>query len=530
MNSFPLCPTQVPPRIGRDRLFKRMVDELTKPTPQSLSLVGPRFFGKSVMLSALADDVKIREFYRCVIEWDLGHQLAQSDDEFIAALCKKLVVALAERHKDLSEHLAKDTAGYEELLESFEYLETEGHRVLMLWDGVDPTIGSGKLTRNLWDNLLALGRKESLVLVTSSRHKLRELIRDAHSVTSEFWLLFEPITLEAMDEDDLRAFSGKMDGQTMGKGELKEMMNWTGGIAPLVVWLFNAVASDHPAGAIALRAIIDAAEKPDEKCDGILDSLWSDCSAPAKDLYQSIAEAGQRRFSELPKPERAALIDFGLIAQKDGKATSVCKLIQNHVNGGNAQDGAMARMFGTWDTYTANIRGILERRLAQVPRFGSDLFHMVERAIEDLPDHPGPSLNSLTHIEETALDLVWTRELGTGQTLTQEIVSYWTESPRSRQRIVSQMMEEDNWQIPGERVAQLTLLQLLTGSHQDFTKRTAKRTSKDTYVLLNAIHSFRNRSQHGGGQTVDLGVAVCAQMLCVELLACLSKEAPLATV
>lgn len=168
MSLFPLFPSQIPKMIGRDRIFKRMIDDLTKQTPQSLSLVGPRFFGKSVILSALAKDPKIAEKYLCVVEWDLGHQIPQSDEEFITAMRKKLSAALAGKNDDISKHLGNETAGYGELVESFELLETENLRILMLWDGVDPTIGSGKLTRNLWDNLLALGRRDSLVLVTSS--------------------------------------------------------------------------------------------------------------------------------------------------------------------------------------------------------------------------------------------------------------------------------------------------------------------------------------------------------------------------
>ena len=66
-------------------------------------------------------------------------------------------------------------------------------------------------------------------------------------------------------------------------------------------------------------------------------------------------------------------------------------------------------------------------------------------------------------------------------------------------------------------------MQLLTGSTKDFESK-AKAVSKDSYVLLNAIHCFRNRNQHGEGQEIHLGVAVAAIMTCLELLACLERE------
>ena len=85
------------------------------------------------------------------------------------------------------------------------------------------------------------------------------------------------------------------------------------------------------------------------------------------------------------------------------------------------------------------------------------------------------------------------------------------------------MMDRDNWSIPGDPGLQLRTLQYLTGSYQGFESQ-AKCTSKDTYVLLNAIHSYRNRGQHTGGQQMHVGVAVAAMISCVELLACLARE------
>jgi hypothetical protein len=524
MSTFPLCPPHIPPMIGRVRLFKRMVDELTKPTPQSLSLVGPRFFGKSVVLSALAQDPRITNSYCCVVQWDLGHQIPQSDEEFITAMRHKLSAALIGKNDDIAKHLTKETAGYDELLESFELLETEKQRILMLWDGLDPTIGSGKLTRNLWDNLLALGKKDSLALVTSSRRKLHELARDAQSVSSEFWLLFDVVKLDVMNEEDVTAFSEQMTANTFHTGTVKEILNWTGGIPALVVWILNRISEGNPEGAITNGSVNDAGRDPDDKCSGILDYLWSDCSAPAADLYRHILETGQLDYGGLPKQERVALIDVGLIVQHNGKAGSACRLMETHIGGTNPEFGALARMFGSWDSYKANIRGILERRIAQIPRFDETLTHMVQRAIEDLPEHPDTSLSNLSHIEDHALDLIWTGELGGARCLGSDVITYWTESPRDRHNLVRPMMEADHWEIPGDRASQLRVLQLLTGSHQDFGRSIAKCATKDTYVLLSAIHTFRNRHQHSGGQSIELGVAVSALMLCVELLACLAKS------
>ncbi|SPD72607.1 hypothetical protein PITCH_A140087 [uncultured Desulfobacterium sp.] len=85
------------------------------------------------------------------------------------------------------------------------------------------------------------------------------------------------------------------------------------------------------------------------------------------------------------------------------------------------------------------------------------------------------------------------------------------------------MMDENSWVIPLERGPQLGLLQLLTGSMFGFESK-AKVTSKDSYALINAIHCYRNRTEHSDGQGIHLGIAVAAIITCVELLACLDRE------
>jgi len=133
------------------------------------------------------------------------------------------------------------------------------------------------------------------------------------------------------------------------------------------------------------------------------------------------------------------------------------------------------------------------------------------------------SLNNLTSIEERALDLIWQCEFDNERRVSQEIINYWTTLPRDRNKLVESMMRGNSWEIPPDRGRQVGLLQLLTGSQMGFDGK-AKSASKDTYVLINAIHSYRNRSQHGGGQDMQVGVAVAAIMTCLELLACLDRE------
>ena len=104
-----------------------------------------------------------------------------------------------------------------------------------------------------------------------------------------------------------------------------------------------------------------------------------------------------------------------------------------------------------------------------------------------------------------------------------EVVADWTISPRTGNRLVQHMMQTNCWDVPTDPLNQIRLLGLLTGSSRNFDSK-AKATSKDTYVLIDAIHNFRNRAQHPDGQAIHIGVAVAAIMTCLELLSCLERE------
>ena len=182
----------------------------------------------------------------------------------------------------------------------------------------------------------------------------------------------------------------------------------------------------------------------------------------------------------------------------------------------------MARLFGTWESYRSNIRSLLERRLAQTSHCDGLLVHLVSRVIEDIPEYPDQCLNNLTSIEERALDLIWKSEFGQSKIISPEIIGYWNKA-NPGDKILQRLNLQIGSTVPLDRTLQCGLLQLLTGSKLGFDSK-AQHISKDTYVLVNAIHSFRNRGQHADGQSMHLGVAVAAVIICVELLACLDRE------
>ena len=526
---FPICTPDIPPMLGRTRIMGQLIAELTKTTPSHRSVVGPRFSGKSVILKQLAKEMRASASpYCCVIEWDLGHGTPQTDAEFLTQLCSRLGDGLgAAGLSDYGDHLKGVSEGhYAEICEVLDCLETDGVKALMIWDGFDKPLSIGSLTRNLWDSLRELCLKPSVRLVVATRRELHDLIRDEHSVTSDFWNIFGDIVrVGPFGDEDVESVLASLSGHTFQSGAKSEILNWTGGNAPLILSLLNAICNRKQSGTVTNADVNAAAEAMLDSLDPILADMWQDCTVSARDLYAFMLDGGDATMATTGKEDRQELAARGFIIISSQKVKSSCRLLERHLHDAGPDAGSMARLFGSWDAYQANIRAFLERRLSYLVRFDDRLFRLVSRAIEDIPGYPDDCLNNLTGIRDRALAIIWHRECTSSGEFSPDVIAHWSSAPRDSERLIREMMDRDEWHVPPDPSLQLRVLQYLTGSYQNFASK-AVATSKDTYVLLNAIHSYRNRNQHAGGQEMHLGVAVAAMMTCIELLACLDRDTP----
>jgi len=526
---FPILGAEIPPMLGRARIMHRIWNDLTKTTPSNLSVIGPRFVGKTVIMNALAQRITNEESpYEFVLYWHLGHVAPASDEDFIAQLCERLRDCLTQSQADTSEYRKHlEDHSFNNLAEVTDFLDEEGWPILMLWDGFDKPLGQGKLTGHLWDQMRSMFYGKKHKIVTATRKPLSELIRSQDAITSPFWNIFDmsPVRIDVFDEQDREAIIKELSAHSFQAGAKTELANWSAGFPPLFLGILNQISTDIPGGQVDNETVNWAAKKALENLSDVISAMWQDCPAGAKDLYSHLVDRGDLLFDDAGKDERGCLIEKGFARKSGNKLAASCRMLKAYIQGAGPDAGSMARLFGSWEDYQANIRSLLERRLAHISRFDDRLHRLVARAIEDIPDFPDDCLNNLTGIRDTALQIIWQREFGPEMRVPQNLVSYWTENPRSNHRLISDMMQSNNWRISDDPLNQIRLLGLLTGCHRDFDAK-AKVTTKDTYVLIDAIHNFRNRSQHPDGQSIHLGVAVAAIMSCLELLACLDRESP----
>ncbi len=526
---FPICTAMPPAMLGRRELMDGLVRELSKESPSHRSIVGPRYIGKSVILRALAERMRGADSpYSAVVEWDLGHSTPKTDEGFLRGLCGKIsdgLVAAGERdYGDYLRGIQEDF--YSELANVLESMTRDGIKVLMIWDGFDKPLASGNFTRNLWDNLRELSLNEGLRLVVASRRKLHDLIRDESSVTSDFWNIFGNIVhLGPMDDADVTAVVDSVPEVSFSPGALSELKNWSGHNPPMLLSLVNQAIARKTAGTIDNDDINRAAAEVDQGVTPLLKDLWSDCSIQAQDIFRELSDGKARKANKLYSEHLYELTSKGFAVREGEKVHASCRLLHHFVGKTESDAGIIGRIAGTREAYRANIRDILARRLNQFHRYDDRLFRLIERSLEDLPDYPDECLNSLTGIRDRVLELIWAAELGDDRRIPQEIIDYWSvDSKRMDERVLLQMRDAADWTISrSDSAAQLRILQLLTGSAQGFESR-ATVANKDMYVLLNAIHGYRNRNQHADGEDIHLGVAVSALMTGIELAVLLAES------
>ena len=91
MPTFPIFDLNAPV-IGRADVIRMLRNNYTSISPAHLSLVGPRFSGKSVLLKSIASEMEKDESsqFKIVVFWDLGHKTPTSDEDFLHKICKEI--------------------------------------------------------------------------------------------------------------------------------------------------------------------------------------------------------------------------------------------------------------------------------------------------------------------------------------------------------------------------------------------------------------------------------------------------------
>lgn len=424
-NPYRVLGPSVPRMLGRSALVRRIESHLSRASPDHVSVVGPAYYGKSVLLEHVADAYRAdSRHYLTTVSIDLRHAGIRSDGDFKRSLAEALKGALRPHRANVAEYLDIEEENVHELLGLvFDDLASEPSRVLVVLDGFDHVLAGADLTRTLWDQLRTLAQKPSLRLVAGSRLPLREVCRTEESRTSDFWEIFNPMPVRVgvLDDQDLEAFMEPLSdgGCTLDGSARKEIANWTGGVPLLVCALLGRVWNVRDGTSTLSKPDVDQAAEAvlDEQRD-LLGALWDDCDVELRADLAKLASAEVSR-ADLSERRLRGVVDRGYGRMAGTRLRGACRLMQRYAEQQEPAIENLKRLFGSSSGFETNIRSALEMRLEQVvtPRTDRLLRDFVNRAVRDLDENPELAVNVVRGIATRALALVWEAELPPDQTL-----------------------------------------------------------------------------------------------------------------
>ena len=507
---------EVPPMLGRERLFDRLCRHLTKASPDHVSAIGPRLFGKSVMLKHLASHFPQDHFVGSVY-WDLRYSTPRTDAEFRNQFARQVKDRLQSVRPDLAEYLEPDDEEVSDLLMLlFDTLKDDGVRLLAVLDGFDHLLGDLGITRNLWDELRALTQTSGLCLVTGSRARLLDLCMDEESRTSNFWQVFHdpPFEVGIFEDDDWAGFLAPFvaSGIAMDGSAEKEIRNWTGGVPVLAAGLADRLMAKHRKGETISKADVDrtAREMASAPLSTVL-ALWNDCSIDLQSLLTELSDSDVP-VSDVPDRRQRELLSRGYARESRSGLRSSCRLMAAYARERKSEVAYLNRLFGRPGRFENNIQGMLELRLEGIAnRADPKLAGLVKNAIRDLHPDPDTAVMWMRNVADTAFDLIWKAELPVNKSLPEDWKSLYT-------------VGEAPDRLPQSRGAQCHALRLFTGTEKN--PRVAQFVTKPTCLLVDHIHSIGNFGQHRGGQEISLPTAASFCLSAIELCERLTMELP----
>jgi len=498
---------------GREEPINKLCRHLTKATPDHVSVIGPKFIGKTVILEHIAkrfsDD---NPHYITALCWDLRHSTPESDADFKQRFAGEVKNALHPVRPDLAAELDLTRDDIGEMLEAiFSIIEDDGQRVLAVFDGFDRVLDAGAITRNLWDYLRDLAHKTSLRLVIGSQRRLQELCKTEGSRTSDFWEIFydTPLEISPLAEDDIEGFLEPfLDLDiTFDTSARKEIMNWAGGVPLLTAAIMARIFEHVKSGSTVLKQDVDhVAQEVLVQCQSQLDELWLDCKA---DMQADLATLTEREIplSEIPELRSTMLKKRGYVKVSRNRLKSSCRIMEHFARQKSSGVANLQRLFGTYHRFEQNIRSLLEMRLSQTRNIDRDLHKYVENAIRDLYPKPGDSTVWMRTIADRALEIVWEAELPLDRTLPQTWKEEWKHAGE-------RWSEDSQGRLPQRKGSQCQILRLMTGTMN--AKPVAKYLTKTTYLLLDHLQSIGDFGQHKEGD-IGLHFAASACMTAVAL-------------
>lgn len=494
---FPVRGTSEPILYGRSKELTNILRHLEKKVPAHISIVGPRYIGKTTLVRQIA-----RHFAANQSTFD-GHVYwrtrgVRDDVSFRRELGRQLLNVMNEVCPAAAKALSGYTGDSFDLLQlAFEELRDQKKRVLLILDGFDEVLLSTDVTANNWDNMRLLGEMPSVRFLTCTRRPLVDLCARPESLLSPFFNLFSgSVSLGPFTEEDIHQLVGPFlqRGISMEAGVEKELHNFSGGI-PIIASLICKRLWDglQPGTNHITRGELFEAASSVNNNEGkeILKALWKDCDEEERADFGDLVGGKITNSHDIPLDRRDSLSQRGFICVDGNKVSSRCRVVEQYAKEHETNASGLRRIFVNREAFDANIQALLQLRFSSLKGADPKILTFIRLAIQEI-DQPDVVLNQVRAGVERALDTWLDLEFPD-----RKIPADWSNGWKQKDRDGNDPEHNPpTGFVSKKRGAQCYLLRLVA----DPRKAGKTRIRQSTQLLIDALQSVGDFGQHREGE------------------------------
>lgn len=481
--------TQQLPGLGRQAYLQSVVRKLQE--GNHVSLVSPRYMGKSCFVRSLVRCPELRERFQGIGLCDVRHEPLRDNEAFFAYILKKLEsdpgVSADWKEFAIPEG---NVSAWTTLYDLGKGLKAEGCRMLVVLDGLDQLAFDPGVDEAAWNNLNSLIDTGGIQFVTASCEGLDRLCLDPQSRGSLFFQRFgDAVALSAVDEVELPGWldCAPCGADAFDRAARTELLHETGGHPKLLSVLLSRLTD----GATAAQVTAAAAQLVEDRAGDVL-SVFEELSPDLREAISTLDEAGRTT-----REGRRALLARCLVREgRAGRLEQSCRMIGKLAEGSRPGESTMRDLFGSEETYFPNAAHVLRLRLSGVARNSPhEVFRLATKILENL-EVPKDALMLLRRVEDEVFGLI-------DQVVGSPFPALLVQNPPRGFR-------------NGDRAHNIRVVDCLTSDSAGYSNAKLPRS---IYVLLSAIHSGGNYANHPQGQTLSPGFAHAMAITVMELAA-----------
>lgn len=484
----------VAPLLGRKKDKSKILRRFSKLSPDHVSLVGPRYIGKTVLLKALAESIPSESSIDVCLYWDLRHNSPKSDEEFYEQFALRLRSHVGKIDPALATCFeGEDSSSFYALKSLFEILSEESKVMLIILDGLDTVLQNVDIRKDLWDSLRALADMPGFRMLTGTRAPLRELCLRQDSRTSDFFNVFgmNSERLGPLDPEDVQDFLHPFAerGFVIDSTTAANLGKWCGS-NPLFTAAVCFYVWQNCDRSKVLDDEIDRLANDlymnESMQDYLHDCFWRNSNERERALLTEIVRSPLRDKNE-NDPSLQSLLQKGLITKCVNGFTCSSALVAKYCAEQGESVTSLRALFGTERQFFESAPALLELRLSQLENVDETLRTHIETVIHFLHE-PIEGAKQIRMISDRAYSIVFENETPTGM-LPEQWLEEWRRGglgqipPRNIPR-------ED------ERLSRFHLIRNIADTRYRLQNR---RLTPDLHLLLSHMKLFGDFGFHPSG-------------------------------